>query len=278
MKRFTGEMLRPAALILIVGLLVVGCGQTPDPELRAMLDALRDADRRIQSIELHMTQTIESKRSAAVHSGKEPGNRKEMYLRDDAAEYYEHMDEHGRGMRLSIAGGEANEVNFQDGKPLTPFRGAEAKRLTELHSIPLPTRILFAAGDLQRALVEDEFTRVGEKTEIDGISVDVVEGKWRIGETPGTYRLYLDPELGHLPRRCENLDPDGIVVLRKDFGDYREAADGIWIAHTVVTTSINSLTQEPSQVNTFTIHEVTVNKPIDAARFVTPFIPNPAND
>lgn len=262
------RVIPPSAVALMVAVLAA-CAPQRDPEVQEIIDGIRDADARIDTVEIETTTTFKTYRAAAVASGKDTFSINDVYRRSGDDEYYAQNYDDGKRMELAIVGGNATELIAGANNSPTAHRASIDKRISELHSIPLPTRLFISIHDLLTAIDRDRLQRLPDPETIDDHQVAVLEGAWREGGADGTYRLYVDDALGYLPRRVETFWPDGAPRLRRDLQDYREVKPGVWIPFTIVTSEIDSVTHKVSGINRTTVESVRVNEELpDKALYI----------
>ncbi len=244
--------------------LLASCGLHEDPEVRRIVDAIRAADGRIETIELEATQVYESKRAAAVASGNGKSARMIVYRQSGADEYYDLWFADGHGMELAIVDGSVTELmRNADGPPLA-HRSPTDEGMSDLHFVPLPTRLLAGVRALPEALARNRLEILSETETIDGREVMVLETSWESGMND---RMYVDEELGYLPRRVEKFLADGTLLTRRDLKDYREVTPGIWIAYTIDASTFNRVTGEVESETRTTIESVRANEDLPADAF-----------
>lgn len=78
---------------------------------------------------------------------------------------------------------------------------------------------------LLKRLKEDEPTILPAQEEVDGHPCWVLEGGASIAPEQLRYKVYLDPEIGFLPRLYEEI---GTATIRRHFKSYQEIQPGIW--------------------------------------------------
>jgi hypothetical protein len=161
-------------------------------------------------------------------------------------------------VRTSIEGPPAPSTRGFDGKAawsqtgqrVRDHEGVEATNMSLSADLALPTAI------------KGSYTALGVQNygRIAGHQVITVQGRRAAGVSE---QLMFDRESGLLARRVIRLStPMGELPVQIDYNDYRPVAG--------VQTPFDVRIADWESVSAFTFTEVTVNQPIDAARFARP--------
>lgn len=257
--------IRPAAIFL-AAVVLTACSPSGDsevgrnPEVQRILDAIREADTRIETIDITGWRNVKGAKIWQV------------YRRSSQNEYFRNQRASGRGSEWAIVDGYITEIQLDpyNANP-EPFHAVINPSIIGLLGRPaLPTRVPVGGTNLLDALERDAFEIQSESETLDGHDVVLMEGRNQNEHYSKRYLLYLDPSIGYLPRRVDFRTEGEYPDTHWELRDYQEVKEGIWIPHSVETYSHHPVTHVASRFSTFTIETVTVNKPIASEKFEVP--------
>jgi hypothetical protein len=218
-------------LVLIMGTITLA-GCAPDPQVQKVRDAFAAAEAKAPPMELSVLayaslETFDSLPPASTHLSLLLKNK--AYLQDY------------KGLKDGQIVFEET-TSTPDGQTLYTVHGNEfyirpAKQWQITHNIPVPFLTPVHSRPLKLALTEDD-VKVAGTAQVDGASCQILEGTEKNVRPPMSYKLYLDPALGLMPRQIESF-VNGQRKSTIRFKEYTELAPGSWFPKRVEVEPVN---------------------------------------